>query len=184
MSLEDMPSDARQRNALQRFNARAEAALQPAVAALCAALALTVLWQVATRLTARVALAFDVPTPIEPSRWTEELASFLLAWTALLGAAYALRRGEHIGLDLLYARFTDLGRARCDRIARAIVVVFGALIALGGAWLTWLTWVLEQRTPALGWPMGLVYAVLPLAGVLIAAFAAERVYLDHSEPRA
>lgn len=162
---------------LARLNAVFERALQPTVATLCGALALTVLWQVATRLTARVALALDVPTPIEPSRWTEELASFLLAWTALLGAAFALRRGEHIGLDLVYVRFGEAGRARIDRIARAMVVVFGVLIAFGGAWLTWLTWVLEQRTPALGWPMGLVYAVLPLAGLLIASFAAERAYV-------
>ena len=174
-------SDSVSLSALARINARLESALGPIVATLCGALALTVLWQVATRLTARVALALDVPTPIEPSRWTEELASFLLAWTALLGAAYALRRGEHIGLDLVYVRFGAAGRARIDRIARAAVVAFGALIAAGGAWLTWLTWVLEQRTPALGWPMGLVYAVLPLAGLLMAAFAAERAYVDTTE---
>lgn len=166
---------------LARFNVRAEAALRPVVAALCGALALTVLWQVATRLTARVALALELPTPIEPSRWTEELASFLLAWTALLGAAYALRRGEHIGLDLLYARFGARGRGRIDALARAAVALFGLLLAGGGAWLTALTWALDQRTPALGWPMGAVYAVLPLAGLLLAAFAAERVYIDHPE---
>jgi TRAP-type C4-dicarboxylate transport system permease small subunit len=165
-------------NALARVNARVETALGPLVAGLCAALTAVVLWQVATRLLSRVATALDRVAWVEPSRWTEELASFLLAWTALLGAAFALRRGEHIGLDLLYARLDDGARRAADIATRGAVVLFGVTLVIGGLRLTWLTWVLDQRTPALGWPMGAVYAVVPVAGLLLVLFALQRVYVD------
>jgi TRAP-type C4-dicarboxylate transport system permease small subunit len=53
-----------------------------------AILVLDVLWQVFTRLVIK-----------NPSKWTEELAVFMLIWVALLGSAVALGRGAHLGID-------------------------------------------------------------------------------------
>ena len=53
-----------------------------------AVLAVDVLWQVFTRFIMG-----------KPSSWTEELATFLLIWVSLLGAAVALGRGAHLGID-------------------------------------------------------------------------------------
>ena len=53
-------------------------------------LVIDVLWGVFTRF------VLD-----SPSRWTEEIARLLLIWVALLGAAVAYGRREHLGFDYL-----------------------------------------------------------------------------------
>lgn len=68
----------------------------------------------------------------DPQVWTGELAGYLLVLTTMLGAAEALRRGDHIGVDLLTSR---LG-ARARRWAEGwglllIVFVAGALLGSG-----------------------------------------------------
>jgi TRAP-type C4-dicarboxylate transport system permease small subunit len=163
---------------LSKINARIESVLGHLLAALTVAMVFTVLWQVATRLYARIATAYAWPLWLQPSQWTEELASFLLAWIALLGAAYALRRGEHMGYDSLYAGFGESGRRRCMRVVKLAVIAFAATLVFGGIGLVWMTLELGQITPSLRWPMGLVYCAAPISGVLMMLFAAERVFND------
>jgi TRAP-type C4-dicarboxylate transport system permease small subunit len=163
---------------LSAINIRIESALGHLLAVLTVAMVFTVLWQVITRLYARVATAYDWPLWLQPSQWTEELASFLLAWIALLGAAYALRRGEHMGYDSLYTSFGQHGQRRCMRVVKLAVMAFAATLVLGGIGLVWMTLELGQTTPALHWPMGLVYCAAPISGVLMMLFAAERVFID------
>lgn len=165
-------------SSLHRLNALLERTLAVLLSTLVVAMVLTVLWQVGTRLYARAATGIDWVPHVQPSQWTEELAGFLLAWVALLGAAYALRRGEHIGLDSLVNTFDTRWRARAERFAQACVLAFAALLVIGGGWLVWLTLQLGQTTPALRWPMGAVYAVAPLSGLLMLCFGAERVFVD------
>jgi TRAP-type C4-dicarboxylate transport system permease small subunit len=137
-------------------------------------MALTVGWQVASRLLARLSLRMGWPPLVEPSRWTEELAGFQLAWVALLGAAYALRRGEHLGFDLLHQRLGPAGRRRADVLGSALVALFSLFVmGYGGLRLVLMTRELGQRTAALGWPMAVFYAVVPVAGVLLALFVVE-----------
>jgi TRAP-type C4-dicarboxylate transport system permease small subunit len=135
---------------------------------------LTVGWQVASRLLARLSMRMDWPPLVDPSRWTEELAGFQLAWLALLGAAYALRRGEHLGLDVLHQKLSPSNRRRADLAVAALVAGFSVLVlGLGGLRMVAMTIELHQRTPALGWPMAVIYSVVPVTGVLMGVFAVE-----------
>ncbi len=163
---------------LARFNALLERALGRLLSVLMLTMVLTVLWQVATRLSSRIATAQGWTPPFAPSQWTEELASFQLAWIALLGAAYALRRGEHMGYDSLYVAFGAVGRRRNLLFVRLCVIAFALVLVIGGVGLVAMTLELGQTTPALRWPMGWVYSVAPLSGLLMICFAAERVFLD------
>jgi TRAP-type C4-dicarboxylate transport system permease small subunit len=135
---------------------------------------LTVGWQVSSRLLARLSLAFDWPVLVQPSRWTEELAGFQLAWVALLGAAWVLRRGEHPGLDLFYRHLGPGLRRAADVASSALVALFALVVLVyGGLRLVQMTQELGQRTAALGWPMAAIYSVVPVAGLLLALFAVE-----------
>jgi TRAP-type C4-dicarboxylate transport system permease small subunit len=163
---------------LARFNAWLERTLGTLLAVLTLTMVLTVLWQVATRLSSRIATAQGWTPPFAPSQWTEELASFQLAWIALLGAAYALRRGEHMGYDSLFVAFGPVGRRRNLRFVRLCVIAFALVLLTGGIGLVAMTLELGQTTPALRWSMGWVYSVAPLSGLLMICFAAERVFLD------
>ena len=142
--------------------------------ALVGIMALTVGWQVASRLLARLSMRMGWALLVEPSPWTEELAGFQLAWVALLGAAYALRRGEHLGFDLLHQWLSPSGQRWAD-VAGALLIALFSLVVLvwGGLNLVFMTRDLGQRTAALGWPMAVVYSVVPVAGLLLTLFAVE-----------
>jgi TRAP-type mannitol/chloroaromatic compound transport system permease small subunit len=51
------------------------------------------------------------------SVWAQELEWHLMAPIALIGAAYALRHGEHVRVDVLYAGFSERNKARVDVLA-------------------------------------------------------------------
>jgi TRAP-type C4-dicarboxylate transport system permease small subunit len=162
---------------------RLEAALRVVLYVLTAAMTLTVLWQVLSRLLSRLAVRFGIPALVEPSRWTEELAGFQLGWLALLGAVYAYRQGQHLGFELFYSRMTPAGRRATDRFGAAAVLVFSfGILVFGGLRLVTLTLQLGQTTAALQWPMGAVYAVIPVSGALMALFAVEALIAPATAP--
>jgi TRAP-type C4-dicarboxylate transport system permease small subunit len=149
-------------------------ALGRALVVLLGVMAVTVAWQVSSRLLARLSLALDWPMLVQPSRWTEELAGFQLSWVALLGAAWVLREGAHPGLDLVYRQLGPRLRRGADVLGSALIMLFALLVLVyGGVRLVLMTQELDQRTAALGWPMAVVYSVVPVAGALLALFALE-----------
>lgn len=142
---------------MTRLRSRIDTLLEHSLVAIMALLTLDVLWQVA----ARYVLA-------QPSSWTEELARFLLIWVSLLGAAYLTGQHAHIAIDLLSERLAPERRVWHYRFVQACVLVFGAaVLVLGGANLMYITLVLGQTSPALDIPLGYVYGVVPLSGLLI-----------------
>ena len=132
-----------------------------ALAALVAAMVASVTWQVLSRY------LFVVP-----AAWTEELARFLLIWIGMLGAAYAYRTHSHLGLDLLPAKLTGIGKARLNVLTHLVCLLFAAaVLVIGGGSLVAMTWELKQTSAAMGLPIAYVYAVIPASGVLICLFA-------------
>jgi TRAP-type C4-dicarboxylate transport system permease small subunit len=151
-----------------------ESALRVVLCVLLTVMTVTVVWQVASRLLARASVAYGLPLLIEPSRWTEELASFQLGWLALLGAAYALRKHEHLGFDFLYLKMTRAAQQRTELLVRGLVVAFALVVLVyGGTRLVVMTSQLHQTTAGLQWPMAVIYGVIPITGILMALFALE-----------
>jgi len=139
--------------------------LEVVVTLLVAALVFVVLWGVLSRFVINV-----------PSRWTEELATQMLAWISMLGAAVAFRRHEHLGVDYFFNRW-DLQARRINEIIiqLAILVFASGVMIWGGGCLAWATWNSGQITPALGIRSGLVYLCVPLSGLCIAVFALDEI---------
>lgn len=150
------PSKRPRRDALRRGLDRT---LEAALFVSLSAMTLAVLWQVASRF-----LLGD------PSSITEELARYLMMWVGLLGATYAIGQGLHpsVGsVHLWLARVVPFARS-ARHAPRLLVAVFGALVLLvGGSELVRLTFELRQTSAALQLPLGWVYSVLPLSGVLL-----------------
>ena len=121
----------------------------------------TVSWQVITRYLLN-----------SPSSYTEELATYLLIWISLLGAAYALRVRAHLGIDVLVRRLRK-DRQRTMRHAAYLVVIVFSLVTLvfGGSWLVYVTLDLNQLSAAFQVPIGYVYLVLPLSGLLMTYYS-------------
>lgn len=134
---------------------------------LMAVMVLDVTWQVITRFILS-----------EPSSVTEELARFLLVWIGLLGAAYAFRKRAHLGLDILTSSLSRSSQVKTEILVNVLCFAFAATVMVfGGFKLMLLTLDLNQTSPALQVPMGYIYSVVPLSGILICLFAIDHIRL-------
>lgn len=128
---------------------------------LMATMVIDVTWQVFTRFVLR-----------DPSSYTEEIARFQLVWIGLLGASYAYRTKAHLGIDVLAAKLKGNRKRLLEIIINLLVLAFAFFVmVVGGIRLVRLTFILRQVSAALGIPIGYVYIVIPLSGVLIIYFA-------------
>ena len=122
---------------------------------------INVLWQVCARY-----------IPFIPGAFTDELARYLLIWVGLLGAAFASGKQMHLALDLLPEKLEGVAKSKLQIFINILVAVFALLVMIvGGIRLMYITLYLGQTSAALGIPLGFVYMVLPLSGVLIIYFA-------------
>lgn len=139
---------------------------------LMAVMVVVVSWQVFTRYV----LA-------SPSTWTSELATFLLIWISLLGAAYALRMKAHLGVELLERSLRGSSRIMHAYVVYLSVILFAFFVFVyGGTRLVYITLQLEQASAVLQIPMGYVYLVLPLSGLLMIYYTVVALREGPSEP--
>ncbi len=57
-----------------------------------------------------------------PLVWSDELASLVFLWLAMLGAVVALRRGEHMRLTAFVRNLSDGARSWLDTLGMGLVV--------------------------------------------------------------
>ncbi|WP_315811019.1 TRAP transporter large permease subunit [Bradyrhizobium sp. SZCCHNR2028] len=108
-----------------------------------------------------------------PLIWSDELASILFLWLAMLGAAVAFRRGEHMRMTAMVARASPGLRAYLDLVATAAALAFLVMIA----WPSW-EYAYEESfitTPALQIENIWRAAALPVGIGLMALFALIRL---------
>ena len=95
-----------------------------------------------------------------------ELQQYLFSLVFLLGAAYALRRGAHVRVDLVYGRLGERGKAWIDLIGTLFLLMPFSLLVL---WVSWPavrnSWEVREVSPD---PGGL--ARYPIKTVLLVAF--------------
>ena len=105
-----------------------------------------------------------------PSTVSEELLTYLFTWMALLAAAYVFGKREHMRMGFLADKLGQQKRAVLDVVIEGLIFVFAAIVLVyGGVQITSLT--MAQKTASLGIPMGYVYCVVPLCGILIMGYS-------------
>jgi TRAP-type mannitol/chloroaromatic compound transport system permease small subunit len=62
------------------------------------------------------------------SVWAQELEWHLLAPLVLVGMTYALNQGEHVRVDVFYARYSARGQAGVDLLSAVLAVLFCILV--------------------------------------------------------
>lgn len=144
------------------LGALSQAAIGLSAAAVLASLAL-VTWAVAMRY------GFN-----RPPAWVDDAVGFLLVGIVMLGAAQTLRRGEHIGVDLLTSRLSPRARRWADAWA-AFAALAASLVLVVNGWNTAmfsrsLGIVAEGNVEI---PVFWVQLLLPLGGLMMALVALE-----------
>ncbi len=124
---------------------------------------------------------------VKPTVWTEELAIFLLIWVALLGAAVALNRGAHLGIDYFVSKLDKKTRIYTEIFVFLCIACFAFFVMiLGGIDLVQTTLHLEQKTTTIGIEMGYVYLAVPISGCFMLLYSAlafiERLVLCLKHP--
>ena len=109
-----------------------------------------------------------------PLVWSDELASIVFLWQAMLGAVIALRRDEHMRMTALVGALPPGAQAGLDAFATCAALTFLALIAWPA--FDYAIEELDITTPALEITNAWRAAALPCGTVLMALFALFRLF--------
>ena len=144
------------------LGALTQAAVAAAAAGVLASLAL-IAWAVAMRY------VFN-----RPPAWVDDAVGFVLVGVVMLAAAQVLRRGEHIGVDLLTSRLSPRARVWAEAWS-ALAVLAAALVLLVNGWSTALfsrsLGIVAEGNVEI--PVFWVQLCLPLGGAMMALVALE-----------
>ena len=115
--------------------------------------------------------------------WSQELCIILFVWMAKFGAAYGVRTGIHIGVDVLINQLGERNRGRFVVLGLLAGAFFTGVIATLGAMFVWENgahYAVFTRfglatdglfegptTPDLEWPTWIVYLAVPLGSGLM-----------------
>lgn len=147
------------------FRARVDKVLEFFLVVLMSTLVLDVVWQVASRY------LFG-----NPSSFTDELATFLLIWVGLAGAAYVKGKNEHLAIDILHTKLSPINVVRMMMFINSLVVVFSlTIMVVGGSWLVYTRFVLGQLSASMQVPVGYVYMIVPISGLLMCYYAIDDI---------
>jgi C4-dicarboxylate transporter DctQ subunit len=115
--------------------------------------------------------------------WAQELCIIMFVWMAKFGAAYGVRTGIHVGVDVLINRLSDNTRGKVILFGLLAGALFTGIVGSLGASFVWengahysvFTFLGLDReglfegptTPDLEWPTWIVYAAVPLGSYLM-----------------
>ncbi len=144
--------------------------------ALIIVMVLLVLWQVV----ARYALN-------NPSTFSETLTRYLFVWLVLVTATYAFGKREHMYISALNDKFKGVSKTIVNVFIEALTILFSLCVMVyGGCVITGMQMVCMDSS--LHIPMGIVYAIIPVCGVLIVFYClcniAGETAANHNEEEA
>ena len=115
--------------------------------------------------------------------WAQELTIIMFVWMAKFGAAYGVRTGIHVGVDVLINRLDDAMRSKFIIFGLLAGALFTGIVATLGTRFVWengahyyffqllgnsVEGIPEgPTTPDLEWPTWMVYSAIPLGTSLM-----------------
>jgi len=99
--------------------------------------------------------------------WAQEACIYLFVWMAKFGAAYGVRTGIHVGVDILAERLTGNKRRAITTIAMSGGVLFTAILTWIGTDFVYHVRNGGQTSPDLEMPMWIIYLAVPLGSALM-----------------
>ena len=115
--------------------------------------------------------------------WAQELCIFMFVWMCKFGAAYGVRTGIHVGVDVLVNRLPADWRTKAVLVALVCGTLFTGIIGTLGLRFIWengMHYALFHAmnldtgdlprgptTPDLDWPTWIIYSAVPLGSYLM-----------------
>jgi C4-dicarboxylate transporter DctQ subunit len=99
--------------------------------------------------------------------WAQELCIYMFIWVAKFGAAYGVRTGIHVGVDVLINRLKPGPRGVVVIFALLCGALFTGVIGTLGGKLVWDIAQTDQTSADMEAPMWLVYLAIPCGSYLM-----------------
>lgn len=142
---------------MKQIRSQLDKIIELLLVSILSAMVINVLWQIITRY-------FSA----SPSSFSDELARYLMIWLGLIGSAYVSGKKEHVSIDYFLKKLNHKKRVLLNRIIGFTILFFAFFVMIiGGGHLVFVTIKLEQLSPSLQIPLGFVYSVIPLSGLII-----------------
>lgn len=104
-----------------------------------------------------------------PSTVSEELLTYTFAWMAIFSSAYVFGKRDHMRMTFIADKLPKEQRKILEIIIELLIIAFAVIVLIyGGFTIMGLT--MTQKTASLGVMMGVIYAVVPICGILIAIY--------------
>ena len=104
-----------------------------------------------------------------PSTISEELLTYTFAWMAIFSSAYVFGKRDHMRMTFVADKLPKEQRKILEIVIELLIIAFAVIVLIyGGFTIMGLT--MTQKTASLGVMMGVVYAVVPICGILIAIY--------------
>jgi len=106
--------------------------------------------------------------------WYDEVARLCFIWIVFLGAAVAVKRGQHFRMKLLVDRLAPGASRLAEHLVTVATVAFGGVLLAGG----WGIYPVASRqvTDAMELSMLWFYGALPVGGALIIYYALRQAF--------
>lgn len=105
-----------------------------------------------------------------PSTVSEELLTYSFTWMALLASAYVFGKRDHMRMGFMADKLGKGGQKILNIFSEILIMILaGSVMIYGGVTIMDLT--MTQSTASLGIPMGVVYTIIPLSGILIVIYS-------------
>ena len=99
--------------------------------------------------------------------WAQELCIFMFVWMAKFGAAYGVRTGIHVGVDVIIRKLTGNPQKMLVLFGLFAGALFTGVVATLGANFVWHMSQTDQVSADLEVPMWIVYLCVPLGTSLM-----------------
>lgn len=105
--------------------------------------------------------------------WSEEVALLCFGWIVLLMLPAGVYRAFHVRMDLLLNALPSAMRRILEAAVLVLTVGFGLYLGVSG--IDYVRMTAISTSPAIGYPIYLLYGAAPLSGFLTAWFAVDRL---------
>ncbi len=136
------------------------------IASFMALATLIVFFAIVHRYTSSIGWVWQYTRHIEVN-WAQEACIYLFIWMAKFGAAYGVRTGIHVGVDVLVRKLDGAKQRFFVVFSLLSGAFFTAVIALLGTRFVLHISELGQVSPDLGMPMWIIYLAIPLGSGLM-----------------
>lgn len=116
---------------------------------------LLVLWQIVARYVLN-----------DPSSFSEALTRYMFVWLVLVTSTYAFGTREHMCISVIKNKLKEKPKTIVNILIEVITIIFAVgILVFGGTIISSMQMV--QLDSSLHIPMGIIYSIIPVCGVLI-----------------